>query len=613
MQELPQESLDALDAISGEIAISKIDYDRLTPEDLFSETLYDTILSLDDELKINQAVALCGTRARKLNIKSDFDKCYKAYINQITRLQYADAAAGSVTTFAEQPLTLLCGAWTADDAGVRKCKRTPDGGSTWDVASPIPIMPTELYENIDTGTEKIRIAFYKNDSWRSLVCERVTVASNVKIIELANVGIEVTSESAKFLVKYISEMVALNMGVIPRYKSTSHLGWIKKDFMPYDTNVKFDGETENKHIFEAVSAAGDYSIWLEHIKELRKNQIFRIALDTAFAAPLIRSVGALPFITHLWGGTGVGKTVVLTAAASIWGNPASGKMLRTLNMTEYAMLSASAFLGDICFVGDELQTVKTKWDNFDKLIMTLCEGQDRARMSFNKSLPVGNWSCSYLFSGEEPITYDSSGGGVKNRVIEIQCSTPLISDGNKTASLVRENYGYAGKHFIDIIKQQDLRETYRSLQKQVMEASKTTEKQAMAMALILLADGLTSTLMFRDNPINADDVAQYLISSSTVDTSERSHEFIINHIAQNASRFSQDAIGEEWGRINDFDVLINKNILQRELKAAGFEFDAIKSKWAEKGYLIQNSTGRYVHQTKAHNIKANYVKLKLFN
>lgn len=549
---------DFLDSII-QASVKKIEYDNLTAEDLLSETLYDSILSMQDEFKINQAIGMCGKRARNLNMKTDFDKCYKAYINQIARLQYADGSAGSVTAFADQPIILRCGAWVADDAGVRKCKRTPDGSSSWDVASPIPIMPTELYENIDTGTEKIRIAYYKNNAWRSIVCERVTVASNIKIIELSNIGIEVTSESAKFLVKYLSEMVTLNFGLIPRYKSTSRLGWINKDFMPYDTNVKFDGEMENKYIFEAVSEAGDYYTWLMHMRELRKNIIFRIAMDTAFAAPLIKLTNALPFITHLWGGTGTGKTVALMAAASIWGNPAPGKLLRTLNMTEYAMLSASAFLGDLPFIGDELQTVKTKWTNFDKLIMTLTEGQDRARMHYDKSAPVLGWNCSYLFSGEEPITYDTSGGGVKNRVIEIQCSAAIIPDGNKTASLVRENYGHAGKDFIDILKKHDLRDTYRELQKQVMRSTETTEKQAMAMALILLADGLVSSLIFSEDPLDADNVKQYLLSSKTVDVSERAHDFIINHIAQNASRFNGETTGEEWGSIRENDILIRIN------------------------------------------------------
>lgn len=589
-------------------SVKDISYNDLTAEDLLSETLYDSILSIGDELKINQAMGLCGNRARKLNMKSDFDKCYKSYINQLARIELAEGNAGSVTDFSEQPLVLRCGQWIADDTGVRKCKRTPDGGSTWDVASPIPIMPTEIYENIDSGIEKIRLSFYKNGSWKSLVCNRVTAASSMKIIELADMGIEVTSESSKHLVKYISDMVALNTGTIPRYKSISHLGWAGKEFIPYNSVYKFDGEDAAKQLYESVTQKGDYATWLACVKQLRKNTIFRIALATSYASPLVKLAGALPFITHLWGTTESGKTVAQMVAASVWGNPEPGKLLRSLNMTEYSMLSMSVFLGGICFVADELQSIKNKWTDFDRLIMMLCEGQDKGRMSYSKALPIGNWSCSYLFSGEEPITYDTSGGGVKNRVIEVQCNEVIIPDGHGTVELIKENYGHAGKDFMDLLKNHNISEMYSKIQKQILAESETTSKQAMALALILLADQLISKYIFDDKPLEIYEISYHLKSKSEVDTSERSYQYIMNHIANNASRFNPDTLGELWGIIRESEILLNKNILQRELKSVGFEFDAVKAKWAESGYIIKNSQGYYTHQTRVHGIKADFIK-----
>jgi len=45
--------------------------------------------------------------------------------------------------------------------------------------------------------------------------------------------------------------------------------------------------------------------------------------------------------------------------------------------------------------------------------------------------------------------------------------------------------------------------------------------------------------------------------------------------------------------------------------AAAFEFDAIKRKRAEKKYLVKNSMGRYICQTKCFSSKGNYIKLQL--
>jgi hypothetical protein len=42
-----------------------------------------------------------------------------------------------------------------------------------------------------------------------------------------------------------------------------------------------------------------------------------------------------------------------------------------------------------------------------------------------------------------------------------------------------------------------------------------------------------------------------------------------------------------------------------------FEFDAVKNKWSEKGYLLKNTQGRLFHNTKCYGMKAIYIKLSL--
>ena len=600
-----------LDEISK---VSAIDYDNLSAEDLLSDTLYDTILSLEDEHRINQTVALCGTRARKLGMKGDFDKCYKSYLNQIARMQYSEGGAGANTMFIDQPLSLRCGGWVADDAGVRKCKRTPDGGNVWEVASPIPIMPTELLENLDTKTEKIRIAFYKFGAWRSIVCDRSTVSSNVQIITLSDFGVEVTSETAKHLVRYISEVVALNFDLIPRFKSSSHLGWTEDgDFIPYNDSVKFDGEDAHRQTYESISEKGDYGTWLKHMTKLRKESPYmRIVMAASYAAPLVHLTDTLPFIVHLWGASNTRKTVALMVAASIWGDPSPGRMTKTLNMTKYSMLSTAAFLKNIPFVGDELQAAKNKWTNYDEIIMCLCEGIDRMRMKYDKAQPVGRWATTFLFNGEEPITNETSGGGVKNRVVEVFVDRNIVEDGNATVTLIRENYGHAGRDFVDLIKKHDIKEMYKTIHKQITEASDPfLDKQLMAIAMLMLADGLVSTFIFNDKPLELHELSRFMKSKSEIDVTERAYSFLINHIAANTSRFSEDSPGELWGKIEVSHVTINKTILSRELRNAGFEFESCKVKWAERGYLILNSAGKYIHYTKVSNVKAGYIRIAL--
>lgn len=162
-------------------------------------------------------------------------------------------------------------------------------------------------------------------------------------------------------------------------------------------------------------------------------------MAASFASVLLEPLKVLPFVLHLWGTTGTGKTVALMVAMSIWGNPKMGGLVKTMNMTKNAIMRNAAFLCSIPFAGDELQTIKDKWQgNFDQLIYQITEGVDRGRArAYGGVEDTKTWKNSFIFTGEEPITKVNSGGGSKNRVIEIAIDGLLIEDGHYVSSVSR--------------------------------------------------------------------------------------------------------------------------------------------------------------------------------
>ena len=69
--------------------------------------------------------------------------------------------------------------------------------------------------------------------------------------------------------------------------------------------------------------------------------------------------------------------------------------------------------------------------NFDQLIYQITEGVDRGRArAYGGVEDTKTWKNSFIFTGEEPITKVNSGGGSKNRVIEIAIDGLLIEDGH---------------------------------------------------------------------------------------------------------------------------------------------------------------------------------------
>ena len=237
-------------------------------------------------------LSLAEQRAQELTVSRQFNKGWQTFLRSKAK---AGTVTGNQTNFPEQPLTLNAGDWIADGDGVKRMVRDQYGNLKAEYASHIPVMPLEILQNTGDGTEKIRIGFYKYGRWNKILAPRSTVASNVKIVELADMGLDVTSDNARLLVKYLAEVTALNMDRIPVVKSCRHMGWSGNAFLPYTEDMKLDCESQYQDLIASVSSRGGLQEWIEYTGELRKNKVLRLAMGASFASPLIAKVSALPF------------------------------------------------------------------------------------------------------------------------------------------------------------------------------------------------------------------------------------------------------------------------------------------------------------------------------
>ena len=583
----------------------------------FEDAMFIDILGTSDTIERAKYIEDVRKKCREVGRSREFDNLLKAWITRNAQLlKQADSKS---TEFTDAPLVLKCGKWSATDAGVSIAEITKSGDILKFIACPHPILPVERLVNIDTDTEKTKIAFFKDLRWREMTVDNSILANKSAITQLADRGVMVTSESAKDLVKYLAEVASLNMQSIPFYRSISRLGWIENDFAPYDTTIKYDGDADFQSIYDHVGECGSYKLWLEHITDLRENINIRLMLSASFASVLIEKVGALPFVLHLWGTTGFGKTVSLMVASSIWGNPDMGCLTRSMNATANSIVRTASFLYSIPFCADEMQQIKDRWGNYDNFIMFVCEGIDRGKAKAKGGVEEQKtWRNAFIFTGEEPVTKANSGGGVKNRCIEIEVKEKIIPDGNKTANLVKENYGFAGKKFVEYlqgISEESIKTEYKQIFADIIWGTDTTEKQAMSMALILLADRYACEAVFAGSkPLSLDEVKEYLVSAKTIDMPERAYEWVVNWIAENNIRFSDNLDenrGAVWGKIDNNIAVVNKNVLTDAMNKQGYDFSACSRKWQDKGRLKLNSQGYITHQTKVCGIKANYIKLIL--
>ena len=573
-------------------------FKTLDKAQLTSPELFARICAIEDTAKRQRVESLATFRASDLSIKREFDKNYRAFMHEQAKKGNGNQEE-HYTQFPGQPLQLRCGEWYCDERGVRKFVLLGNGNTKREDASSIPLLPSAIYENQENRTEKIELSFFKYGKWKQILVPRSIVANKTKIIALADDGIEVTSENSSFLVKYISDVVNSNQDTLPRVVSIGHMGWDPKEeygeFVPYSDSIQPDVGDQFDVLLKALEPKGTLQEWYKIVFPLLKSPYMRITIAASLASVLIGPMHALPFILHLWGGTGAGKTVALKVAASIWGNPDEGKMVDTMNNTINYIMEKAGVLYSIPFFGDKLQTIKGNYGNYDSLIYRVTSQTNRGRLRANGSMGRRlSWQNSFLFTGEEPITQSNSGGGAINRVIELECTEKIIQDGNGTVAAIADCHGVLGPAFVAQAKQsQDTnKKVFKQFEKELQDMG-GTGKQVQALALMLTAYDLLQSMAPAGCPVlTVGDVKGCIKTEQEVDVPQRAYEYVCNQIAINQNKFVMDGIkpkGETWGGTADSNTVnIFKGALERILKEEGFSLRAVKQKWLDQDLLIRH-------------------------
>ena len=553
-------------------------------------------------LKIEQMT----TQALSVGFKK-FKSTYKDYVKSVEMQRGANTIINHATQITGPYVELDAGQYNVDDGGIY----TIDQFGNYHVICHQPVIPFEVLRNIDTGEEKLNIAFRSRGEWRELVVSKEILYNSRSISQLVKCGIDISSETAKDMVSYFQEIEALNRNALPLKKSVGRLGYIGDEgFSPYVGELTFDGEQNYSHIFKAIRSQGDYEQWKKTAIECREKSLTaRIVLAASFASALIQPLGGLPFFVHLWGvDSGTGKTVALMLAASVWGSPEMGEYIQTFNSTEVGHEKTAAFLNSLPFLIDELQLSKDSHGRSRFDVYRLAQGVGRTRGTKSGGIErTPTWRNTILTTGESPIVNGSAGAGAVNRVIDIECTAEnvVIEDGMGVSAALKQNFGYAGRSFISAISQPGaiakLKEVYNDYFKELCQGD-TTEKQAMAAAMILTADMAADAAVFRTGKITTvKEISEYLKTKKSVSTGERGYLYICSWVAANRNRFDLvDNTQEIYGVLSEEDNIayIIRSKFAKAVQEQGFDERALLSWLKTKGLILvrgrRNTRGKRI-------------------
>lgn len=546
---------------------------KLDPASIYGEETIGALAILRQSYPAEYAVAkqlIKELGGKHINL-NEFEKVVKHQQVKNSRLRLVQGA-GDNDSMGELPEGLLYTprkppGWLIDQRGVYF-----QGEKGPVVASPVPIIITKRLRHVDSGTEKIELAFHRDKRWRYVVANRSTVFTRTRLPELADKGLPVSSESAKNLITFLSELECVNIADIPLVRAISRLGWINsREFLPGHTDVTLDVDGGTLHYANAFKPTGTLQAWVDFISPLRKYPLARLVLAAGFAAPLLEVLNQRIFLLHLWGGSRGGKSAACKAALSLWGNPEEAQV--TFNGTRVGLEQQAAFLCNLPMVIDEKQVLSgNRQDYLESLVYMLGMGKGKARGAKGGGLQeFKTWKTLIITNGEHPLTTNSSATGLKTRALEIYARQAIPNE--KYSQMIHSRlsviHGTAGPEFIKrlIEFEGNIQDEYEALVVKLQEwAPELIGSHFGALAVLGLADYLSSIWIFGLSEDEAlaetlslyDQVIKTLETASEAEEAYRALGYLRSWVAQHDSKF-REGDRERYG-------WIEKDILDTEEK-----------------------------------------------
>jgi len=470
-----------------------------------------------------------------------------------------------------------------------------------------PIILTRRLRSDATGEEKIEIAFKRDGQWSKSTFPRSMIFQSRSIIALADQGCTVTSENAKYVVRFLQALEEENMDVIEKVESTSSFGWQTRGrFLPgHGGELVLDIDPSVISWADAYGVNGSLDAWVDQIQPLRENNRFRFIMAGSFAAPLLRILKQRIFFIYNWGSSKGGKTAAIKAALSAWGDPEG--LMTNFNATQVGLERIASFFSDLPLGVDERQLAGQKQEQLEKIVYMLSSGQGRLRGAKSGGVQTMNtWRSVILASGEEPIIQENSQTGVSTRMIEV-IGGPI--DDEKAAAQLHEtsglNCGWAGPKFIEFIlsmNEDAIRSAYSVVLESVQAKTGTGNgAHAAAIAAVTLADVLAGLAIFEPMADMKDlmkrsiemavEISRDIEANEPPDVNMSAVRYLIDWYNMNSQSFTDRDFREpRLGFLDNYgDICIFPTALRQALAKEGYSDRKTVKYMADEGLINADS------------------------
>lgn len=500
-----------------------------------------------------------------------------------------------------------------------KIYRLKKRGKDWVeiLLSPLPVFIIGVVNNVDVGDEKLIIALYKYNKWKTGIFPKTTIYNSSNIVNLSSFGVPVSSSNDSHFVDYFSKLEEENINNLMPITAVAKLGWRENNtkFVPYSEDIMLDLDFKLQKWSDGYKQKGKLEDWINEIKSLRDNTLFRFILSSSFASPLLSILGHRIFVVYNYGASRAGKTAMLHTALSVWGN--ADDLMCTFNTTAVGIERLAGFFNDLVLGIDEKQIQKSQ-NELEKLIFMLSSGIGKIRGNKTGGVQeINTFNVLVLSTGEQPITTDDSTTGVSTRILELDGS-PFNYDEELSSNMyeiTKKYYGTAGRKYIEILinkygnnQYEELKRMFEEFKKELkIKTQNDVQSYISSVAVVVLADMITSKELFeeeeREKSIQMGlEILEKLGTAKEIDVVEKAYENIKSWIISNYKFFdmvklpnernyaADDVVSnnfrESFGLYDNDIYYVHRNILKDWLEQNNYSYKKIINGFAEKGYIL---------------------------
>lgn len=284
---------------------------------------------------------------------------------------------------------------------------------------------------------------------------------------------------------------------LPREKAFSKLGWRKDgDFVLGETLYKKDGTFEDHAMSSTLinathgglRVAGSYEAWQKAVSIYGRPGLesFRTYFMSSFASILYPFTGLVATAINASGRTGLGKSTVMEAAGSVWGEPDSLKIRGDEDSSTKAgaegLINA---MNNLPVFMDEITMRDPK--AVAALIFSYSGGKGKIRSTIHGGVrgDTATWS-NFLMLNANNDEYERMAAIFREssqhlvRLVQIPFEENSViskTEGDALKAAVHENYGWAGRIFVEYVVQHQ-NEIKKRVQQAIIETDKAVDAKS---------------------------------------------------------------------------------------------------------------------------------------